>query len=106
MIAVRMSVLAVASSLLGGCAVLDYLEGPQPGCRESTQTFAEMAGCLKGEVDRSYTPRPAYSPEVSLYFSKASYLADRVNANLISDYEGRIELQKAYVALRDGTSLK
>jgi hypothetical protein len=97
MIIVRTSVAAVACCLLAGCA---NLEIARTGCEQSTRTFAEMSGCLKAVVDRMYTPRPQYSPELSLYLAQERHIAERISANRISDFDGRVELRGLYVALQ------
>jgi len=98
MIAVRMSVAAAATCLLAACANLEMSE---TGCEDSTRTFPEMSGCLKTVVDRMYTPRPQYTPELHLYLTQERYLYERVSAKQISDFEARVELRNAYVALRE-----
>jgi len=98
MIFVRMSVVAAAACLLAGCANLEFAK---TGCDQSAQTFAEMSSCLKAVVDRMYTPRPQYSPELSLYLAQERHIAERIGANRISDFDGRVELRKIYLALRE-----
>lgn len=98
MISVRMSVLAVACCVLAGCARLGTT---QTGCEQSTQTFPEMASCLKVVVDRTFTPRPQYDPALSLYFAKVVQLTERVRIDQISDFDARVELQRNYVTLME-----
>jgi hypothetical protein len=83
--------------VLAGCAG-DGIT--QTGCEESTRTFPDMQNCLKMAVDRRYTPRPQYNPDLHLYLVKTDYLAERVRTNQLSDFEGRVELQRLYVALQ------
>ena len=98
MIFVRMSVVAGAACLLAGCANLEF---SKTGCEQSAQTFPELSTCLKAVVDRMYTPRPEYSPELSLYLAQERHIAERIGANRISDFDGRVELRKIYLALRE-----
>ena len=98
MITVRMSVFAVACCVLSGCARVGTT---QTGCEQSTQTFPEMASCLKVVVDRRFTPRPQYNPELSLYFAKVGQLTERVSIDQISDFDARAELQRNYVTLME-----
>ena len=95
---VRRSVVAAAACLLAGCANLEFAK---TGCDQGAQTFAEMSSCLKAVVDRMYTPRPQYSPELSLYLAQERHIAERIGANRISDFDGRVELRKIYLALRE-----
>lgn len=98
MISIRTPVLAALVGLLAACAGAGTT---QTGCEQSTQTYAEMAGCLKTAVDRAHTPRPQYNPALSLYFAKEAQLSERVRTNQISDFDGRAELQRNYVTLMD-----
>jgi hypothetical protein len=98
MITVRISVAAVAFCLLAGCARVGTT---QTGCEQSTQTFLEMASCLKVVVDRTFTPRPQYDPALSLYLVKIEQLTERVRIDQISDFDARAELQRNYVTLMD-----
>lgn len=95
---VRTSVVVIASGLLAACANFSTTE---TGCEQSTQTFAEMETCLKVAAERLYTPRPAYTPELNLYFVKAVEVADSVRNNRRNEFEGRAELLRNYIALRD-----
>ena len=102
MITVRMSVLAaVGFCLLAGCARVGTT---QTGCEQSTQTFPEIASCLKVAVDRTFTPRPQYDPALSLYLVKIEQLTERVRIDQISDFDARAELQRNYVTLMDKKS--
>ena len=95
---VRRSVVAAAAAcLLAACA---NLEMSKTGCDQSGQTFAEMSSCLNAVVERMYTPRPQYSPELSLYRAQERHIAERIGANRISDFDGRAELRGAYLALQ------
>lgn len=47
-----------------------------------------------------YTPRPQYSPELSLYRAQERHIAERIGANRISDFDGRVELRGACLALQ------
>ena len=93
-----MSFFAVACCLLAGCARVGTT---QTGCEQSTQTFPEMAGCLKTVVDRAFTPRPQYNPALSLYFAKIEQLTELVRIDQISDFDARAELQRNYVTLME-----
>ena len=97
MSALRMSILAV-SCVLAGCHGKTIT---QTDCESSTQTYAELSSCLKVAVDRMYTPRPQYAPELNLYLMKSAELAERVKADATSDFNGRVELQALYVTLRE-----
>lgn len=98
MITVRMSVVAVACCVLAGCARVGTT---RTGCEQSTQTFPDMASCLKVVVDRTFTPRPQYNPALSLYFAKVEQLTERVRIDQISEFDARAELQRNYVTLMD-----
>jgi len=103
MIAVRTFALAAAACLLAGCA---YHRTTQTGCEESTQTFPEMAGCLKSRIANAYTSREQDSPNLRLYSIKADQISERVRKDLISDFDGRAELQALYVDLRIRTAVQ
>ncbi|MCC6209523.1 MAG: hypothetical protein IT513_00620 [Burkholderiales bacterium] len=91
--------LVLASCLLAGCGY-EYHRPTQTGCEESTQTFAEMEGCLKKAVASAYTAREQASPDVRLYYIKADDVAQRVRKDLVSEFNGRVELRQLYVDLR------
>jgi hypothetical protein len=103
MITARMSVLSVACCLLAGCANFSTTE---TGCEQSTQTYAELEACLKVAAEQLYTPRPAYTPELNLYLVKAVGVADSVRSNRRSEFEGRAELLRNYIALRQSKAGK
>jgi len=100
---IRTLVLAAAACLLAGCA---YHRTTQTGCEESTQTYPEMEGCLKGRIANAYTASERDSPDLRLYFIKADRISERVRKDLISDFDGRVELQALYVDLRIRTAVQ
>jgi glycogen synthase len=105
MSAVRTITVVFASCLLAGC-MFPYHGTTQTGCEESTQRFAEMEACLKQAVANAYTAREQSSNDVKLYFIKADDVANRVRKDVISEFNGRIELRQLYVDLRLKTEVR
>jgi hypothetical protein len=103
---VRAIALAAAASLLAGCLQPPYHRTTQTGCEDSTRTFAEMEACLKNAISNAYTAREQAGNDVRYYFIKASDVANRVQKNETSEFNGRIELQVLYVDLRLKTEVQ
>lgn len=97
MVGMRLAIVVLAIGL-GGCMTVGQL---QTGCEANSQTFPEMAACLRNAVASSDSTRMQNSPEVKLYLLKADQLAQRVQNREISDLDARVELQQLYVNLRN-----
>lgn len=99
MVGMRLAIIVLVVGL-GSCTTTTVGQ-LQAGCETNSQSFPEMAACLRNAVASSDSTRMQNSPDVKLYLLKADQLAQRVQNKEISDLDARVELQQLYVNLRN-----